>query len=378
MDFHQVLKMINKNTVDLLAPIIIKSNWKIINKAIFSDWIPDNIVNHKRNLLSRNKTKRNNLLKFKETDFSIFSKCQTNILKKEIDYAIIKLNFIEEVYDIEANKFDSNYLIDKKSIKYDFYNRKLYRVTSKDLNRNVVIKRNINQLESITKEQLIELLKYAKTLHNWIKYRFWKYINLSHTSWILRIPNKETYDIKMVITIFFHELTHFFRYINSYNNLWFIYSFRWYLLLDEGIALYNEYYYWNKITNLWKFNSYYDKCYKILLTNSSVKKKKDLIYDILSNKGFTRDKADDYYYRLYRYSILWSKNFFLKDLSYAKWYKIVKDLIKKDKSYYPKIMSWRIWLDQINTWIIKPEKNVAAKYIFKKLQRKITLLIKLK
>gem|GEM_PF-5666780 len=41
---------------------------------------------------------------------------------------------------------------------------------------------------------------------------------MSHSSGVLVIPNKKTYSLRELITLFFHEMTHFFRRYNNIRN----------------------------------------------------------------------------------------------------------------------------------------------------------------
>jgi len=67
---------------------------------------------------------------------------------------------------------------------------------------------------------------------------------------VIKIPRRKFYSIKTIITIFFHETTHFFRSYNGERNLGFKYRFSDYYTLEEGIAIYNEHKYGNRIINL--------------------------------------------------------------------------------------------------------------------------------
>jgi hypothetical protein len=222
----------------------------------------------------------------------------------------------------------------------------------------------------LEKEEVIELLEFTKRIFNNLNWDFWNFWNMFHSSWILKIPNKNNYNIREVIVLFFHEMTHFIRYSNTIKNLWFNYTFEDYWTLEEWIALYNEYYYWNKIIKYWEYNPYYDLCFQVLQEKISEEEKKEKIYNILKNKWFSKEKSLSYYFRFYRYSIVGTQKFFLKDLIYTKSYNLVKKLLLNKKNY-DKIMSWRIWLKQLdflgikNTDYIKYFENLQNKLITK-------------
>ena len=197
-----------------------------------------------------------------------------------------------------------------------------------------------------------------------LKWNFWSFIWLSHDFWILNIPDDKEYNIKRIIAIFFHEMTHFFRYLNWKKNLWFSYKFEDYNDLEEGITTYNEYLYWNKIINYWKYNAYYDKCYQVLLEDISEEMKKEKIFNVLKNKWFNKNKTDLLFTRFYRYTKIWSNKLFLKELIYSNAYKNVIKLLEEDKNNYKKIMSWNIWLFELEENLLNSDKNFDSKKYF--------------
>jgi hypothetical protein len=282
---------------------------------------------------------------------------------------------LSKIYDIEANKLDSNYEIEEENINYDYYNKIFYWVTKRDLDKKKLISKNKNYDIFILKDKLIELLEFSKTIIPELKYEFWNYINLSHSYWTLKIPDKNKYDIRRVIILFFHEMTHFFRYINWEKNLWFDYSFSDYNNLEEWIATYNEYLYWNKIIDYWKHIPYNNFCYNVLLKEINLEEKKQKIYDILKNKWFSKKKSLTYFYRFYRYTKIWGNDLFLKDLIYSKWYDIVKKLIIENKENYEKIISGKIWLFEFKNSFINSRKNIESKNYFNIMLRKIKDII---
>ena len=160
-------------------------------------------------------------------------------------------------------------------------------------------------------------------------------------------------------------MTHFFRTLNWKRNLWFAFQFSWYSTLEEGIAIYNEYYYGNKICDYGKFIPYYNLCILALIWDKSESEKKDEIFEILSNKWFDKQKSVQYYNRFYKYCELWWKYIFLKDLIYNNGYKNVQKLIRKDCNNYKKIMSGDIWLKELEQWLIDYNNNYDCKKFFK-------------
>jgi hypothetical protein len=191
----------------------------------------------------------------------------------------------------------------------------------------------------------------------------------------LKIPNEKQYNIKKIIVIFFHEMTHFFRYINWKNNLWFDYYFSNYDSLEEWIAWYNEYYYWNKVIDYGEYDSYYDMCYQIILEDISEKEKKEKIFEVLKNKWFDRKKIDDYYKRFYRFTKIWWKELFLKDLIYSNAYDNVLKLIKKDEKNYEKIMAGKIWIFELENNFVNSKNNFDSKEFFNIIVEEIKKLV---
>lgn len=379
------LEKISEVKIELIETKLV--DWKILNLVIFWNKIQDDLVKYKIVFLKRMLEKTDKLLKIIEeinnSSIISFNKGDEQILKKEIFVKLKKIEFLKKVYDVEANKLDKNYKI-KEEIEekiedfswYDYYNNIFYQFTKKNLEEEIIISENKNQEYFISKEKLVKLLEFSKKLIPELKWNFWNFAWLQHDNWVLNIPSEREYNIKRIIAIFFHEMTHFFRYLNWKNNLWFDYKFEDYDSLEEGITTYNEYYYWNKIIDYWKYNAYYDKCYQILLEDVSEKEKKEKIFQILKNKWFDRKKTDLLYTRFYRYSKIWWKKLFLKELIYNNAYKNVIKLINEGENNYKKIMSWNIWLYELENNLIKSDKNFDSKKYFNIMVEEIKKIIK--
>ncbi|MDD2907613.1 MAG: DUF1704 domain-containing protein [Candidatus Gracilibacteria bacterium] len=146
--------------------------------------------------------------------------------------------------------------------------------------------------------------------------------------------------------------------------------------LEEGIALYNEYFYGEKLIPGIRYNPYYDACYNILIHKKySQKQKIEHIYKILKIKGFSREKALHYYYRFHRFTSLGGNQFFLKDLVYTKGYEAVLKLIKKSSDNYDIIISGRIGLLAIKSKLYDTSHNFDARSYYEailiEIQKKI-------
>jgi len=311
----------------------------------------------------RNRIKRN-VLKLESIQY--------RILLKEIKFIFKKIDFLKNVYDFEANKLDKNYKVTNPELDYDYYNKKFFWVTRKNICEDIVITHIEKNNQTISREELIELLEFTSSKVDWFKYKFWQFVIMSHWAWILNIPTKKYYSLREIITLFFHEMTHFFRRYNNLRNYWTSHWFLDYMKLEEWIALYNEYYYWKKIIKWLKYNPYYEACFSVLLNHKySETTKKEKIYDILKTKWYNQEKALYYYYRFYRYSSFWSSNLFLKDLIYSRWYRSIKKLMKYDSTYYDIIFSWKIWVSFIKYNIYDISNNFDVKTYFSSIFQEI-------
>ncbi len=371
--FVQILKEISKNNVHLIKPLK-KSN--VIQNPIFFWYgkIPNlrdyryiylwKLYNQKLKLEKiNNKIKKN---------IDNFSSDEYKILIWEIDFIYKKIDFLKNVYDFEANKLDPKYKISYPGLDYDYYNRAFFWVSKNDIWKNIIIEPDNQTYNEISKNELVELLEYSKTIVPWLKYKFGSYAFMSHSAWTLVIPTKKTYTSRELVTLFFHEMTHFFRRYNNIKNYGTTHGFSDYMKLEEWFALYNEYYYWRKLLPEIKYNPYYDACFEVLLNKNLTRtQKQDKIYKILKVKWFTREKSLHYYYRFYRFSSFKSDQFFLKDLIYTKWYKRVNVLLKHHKNYYDILFSWRVWPRLLKTDLCITQYSFDTRDFFDKMLVKI-------
>ncbi len=354
-------------------------NWVFLNSAIFWDKIPEDLVKYKIVFLKKMLDKTEKLINIiEELNGDINKVALAPCIEKEIFVKLKKIEFLKKVYDVEANKLDSNYKIKEELEDYDYYNEIFYWFTQENLKHKIIISENKDTNIFVSKENLIKLLEFSKNLIPELKWNFWNFAGLSCNYNWLNIPDEKIYNIKRIIAIFFHEMTHFFRYLNWKKNLWFDCKFSDYESLDEWLTLYNEYYYWNKIINYWKYNAYYDKCYQILLEDISEKEKKEKIYQVLKNKWFDRKKTDLLYTRFYRYTKIWSNKLFLKELIYNNAYKNVSKLLKENSENYEKMMAGNIWIYELENNLVITKKNYDSKKYFNLIQKKISKLIKWK
>jgi len=379
------LKKISKIDLELIWNLRVLDNWEtVINTAIFKkrffDRFNQNIDKYKTKFFLDLWRKENKLLRIKldiEIDFEQWSleKLQKDILYSEINVNLAKINFLKETYDIEASKIDWTYIYTPKRIHYNYYNRILFWISKIEATKNFNPKICTSFTNNISKQQLTKLINFSKKINPKIKFKFWKYNNFQFLNDYIKITNKEKYNIQNIISIFFHETTHFYRKQNAINNFWYAHNFSDYTSLEEWISLYNEYKYWNMITSYWEYIPYYDYCYNILNSDLQEKEKIKSIHNILKCKWYNKIKSLNYYYRFFRYSPLWGKDFFLKDLIYANAYKNVSSLIKQDQNNYEIIMSGKIWLNEIKQKHFYVQNNENSKQYFDKMVKKIIEVI---
>lgn len=383
--FEKYLKLISKYNVFLIKPF--KKNNILQNPVIFWYSKITDLEWYKYIFLwklYRKKIELEKILKKIKKNKKKLSILHYRVLKREIKFIYDKIDFLKNVYDFEANKLDKDYKINFPELDFDYYNKKFFWVTKKDIcwdyyKCDIKIKQNLKSNLTITKNELEELLNYTKSKVNWFWYRFWTYSFMSHSAWFLNITSKSNYTLKEVITLFFHEMTHFFRRYNNIENYGTSYWFSDYMKLEEWFALYNEYLYWKKLIKWLKYNPYYEACFSILLNNSINESEKiEKIYLILSDKWYDKGKALSYYYRFYRYSSFWSNQFFLKDLVYTKWYNVVKKFIKLDSSYYDKFFSWKIWMNFIELNLYSTKNNFDTNSYFEWILDEISIKFNLK
>lgn len=364
--FNLYLKKISKNNVFFLKPL--KKNNILQNPVIFWYWKIKDLKEYKYIYLwnlYKKKLKLDKIRKNIEKNKSKIWDTFYRILIKEIKFIYKKIDFLKNVYDFEANKIDNSFEISYPEFDYDYYNKRFFWVTTESIFEDTKILKLEKNYDTFTKKQLIELLKYSKINVEWLKYKFWEFAFMSHSAWTLCIPTKKEYSLREIITLFFHEMTHFFRRYNSIKNYWSVYWFSDYTKIEEWFALYNEYLYWRKLIPDLKYNPYYDACYNVLLNkNLDQVEKKEKVVEILSIKWFSREKSLNYYYRFYRYSTIWSNKFFLKDLIYTKWYRRIRKILKEDPSLYDSVFSWRVWNILLKEWLCITSNNFDTKAYF--------------
>jgi len=181
------LKKISQVKVELIETKLV--DWKILNLVIFWNKIPEDLVKYKIVFLKNMLEKTNKLLEIigelKNSPIIPFNKGDEQIIEKEIFVKLKKIEFLKKVYDVEANKLDSNYEIKEKLEDYDYYNEIFYWVTKKDLEKQINISENKEYNIFISKEKLIELLEFSKEKIPELKWNFWSFAWLSHDDWIL-------------------------------------------------------------------------------------------------------------------------------------------------------------------------------------------------
>lgn len=354
----KILKKISANIMCLNCNVYI--NGIAVHKWLFSNLkttdIDSIIKNKKKNKKKINKYNKN-LDKISKNNKDNF------ILQKEISHHQSVHKFLLESYDVDANKLNKDYRIIEKLPDYNYYSKLFYGVTNSDIiDVNDSPKINIETTLSIfSKKELIELLDITKKMFPMIKVNFSDTLWNMMVSWFnINIPNKDVYNLREVIVLFFHEMSHFIRMYNTYNNLWTRYSFYNNYLLEEWIALYNEHLYWNQIIDYGEYYPWYDKVYSILLKNESEDEKKRKMEELLSLKWFSKEKIDKYYQRFYKRAPIGWTSFLLKETIYSRALTRVKDLTKNGYSIaYLITIRWD--LDTI--WYFIKEKNIKPNNI---------------
>jgi len=367
--FEKLLIKISELDFSLFWPIKKGNNQQ--NTIIFWNSDISNVEKYKDKYLDNLSIKKqslNELIMIISLESDSLSKIENYILDTEIEWVIHKVLFLEKIYDWEACKIDSNCL--EWDIDFDFwyYNDLFFWVSYDDILYKTDIKNFWDSSVKFSIDEVTQLLDFTKSYIGWFKYKFWNYAYMSHHWGELLIPEKEIYNLNEIITLFFHEMVHFLRSYNNKKNYNNDYIFIDYLKVEEWFAIYNEYLYWSKLIKWLEYQPYYDICYWIIL-NEDISEEEKIwqIYNILKNKWFSKQKSLNYYYRFYRYTYIWSKNLFLKDLVYTKWYKTVKDLIAKDSLNYDRLFSWKVWLSVLNTEYINYSNNFDSKLYFDKI-----------
>jgi len=364
------LEQLSKIEIDIVSPVI-KQGSKVYNTSIFKAPFPESPIKYKEIYFSQLNKNSKKLLKIEaEIQKSTLKKDVKTSLLREIYVRLKKIHFLKDTYDIEANKIDKSITL-SCVVNYDFYNNLFFWVTSHVLKKDYYINECKPENIKFSKKELEELIKYSHSICPDIKFNFWDFPNFSHNKWTLNITDKKNYNLQNLISLFFHETTHFFRGYNWERNLGFRYRFESYNTLEEGIAIYNEYLYGNKITDYWKFNPYYNLCYKVLQKSIPEIEKKEEIYEILKCKWYNKKKSYSYYYRFYKYATFGTWELFLKDLIYWSAYKNVKKLLRTHGDYYERIMSWHIGLPEVEAMTIGLSHNFDSRDYFNKMTKEI-------
>jgi len=351
-------------------------NWIIVHKRLFanSSWI--SIKKLKKNY----KQIKKKINEYNEKLNKIYNYYQDNkIISAEINYHINVHKFLLDIYDIDANKLNKDFKI-KKIPNYDFYSELFYSVRKKDIpDIDYNPEYNTNYIwTQADKKEIIKLLNITKKFFPKLKYYFSDNFWNMAVSWFdLYIPNKDFYNLKEIITLFFHEMSHFIRMNNMYKNTWIKYWFFNNYKIEEGIALYNEYYYWNQIIDYGEYYPWYDKIYNILFNeNYTEQEKKDEIYKILYYRWFDKDKTEKYYQRFYRHAPLWWTELFLKESIYSRSLDYVNRLLKEWYSIsYLMQTKWDINIIKELGSIYKIKENNIHKKYFNQIRDQIIKLI---
>jgi len=370
----ELLEILSQNQVAINGSVE-ENEWELINTIIFWKKFRWDVMAYKKKFFRKLRLKEKNILILQERAYKEeLSVVDKSILLSEIHASLIKIQFLREKFDIEAQKIDENIDVFENS-NMDFYNKSLFWVTKKDIWEKISIDNCPIYVNTYTKKDLELLIQFSNTIFPDLRFEFWNFSNLSHSWWVIKIPRRKFYSIKTIITIFFHETTHFFRSYNGERNLGFKYRFSDYYTLEEGIAIYNEHKYGNRIINLWKFTPYYNACFQVLMQNIDENEKISKIYEILKCKGFSEEQSLKYYYRFNKYNVFWERNFYLKDLVYQKWYKNVTKLLHLNTLNYQKIMAWDIWIDEVSHWLVSADNNYNVSLYFNSMVKKIKAIL---
>lgn len=350
--------------------------YKHWNNKIFHRWMFPSFSN-KIEKLKEDKKLLDQKVKENNKNLKKLYKNQNNILlKKEIEYILNNNNLILESFDIEANKLNPDWKVKNKLPDYDYFSKKIYWITSKDM--EIIWKLpscNPNYKIKISKNNFLKLISKVEKHFNKIKFKIWNYPNFAVSKFTIKVPEKKEYNLQEIITLFFHEMTHFIRFDNMQTNLWFTYQFSDKNELEEWLALYNEYFYWNQIIDYGEYFPYYHKVYNILMKPWTIEEKLDNMYKILSCKWFIKEKTYKYFYRFYRFTPLWWEKFIFKEAIYYTSYQKVKDLLNQwiDLNY---LMSIKWGINSINYFFEwKNTNNINYKKYFKTMVKEIRNII---
>ena len=386
MYFQSFLQQIASVKIEYTKRLIF--NWdKIFNTAIFKedffnlfDW---NTEEYKKIYLSEIQLKSDTLqiiinkirIAYKKNKLS---KNQYKYLRWEIASKMSKLEFLAQAYDIEASKAYWKNSI--KKINYNKYNKIIFgfnKLPRLPLKKQDYLYNDCQRYQNIyTQSQLQELISYSSQIHPGLNLLISEVANSFFSNWTVHISQKDKYNIQDIITVFFHEATHYFRWKNWINNLWFAYRSSSCDDFEEGLALYNEYNYWNKICNYGSYVPYYNLCLSIIYKQKlSEEEKIHQIHEILSCKWFSQKKSLSYYHRFHRFTPYWSKTGWLKDALYYQSYILVNKLIDTDVANYDTLMSWRIWKKELQLGLYDISKNEDSALYFENMMQKIQSIL---
>jgi len=373
-ELNKILYDISNNSICLRCWI--NKNGQVVHKWLFKDlsWISvKSLLTHYKEI-ERKINSNNTILLW------LLDKYKDNgIIRNEINYHLNVHKFLLDFYNIDANKINNKYSVNNIP-DYEYYSKLFYWVNSKDI---PIIKDdpifNPNYMKyNIKKSDIINLLEFSKKKFPIMEYNFSKDIGNMLVSWFrLGIPDQESYNIKSVITLFFHEMSHFIRMYNSYNNLEIKYSFYNNYKIEEWISLYNEYYYWNQIIQYGKYYPWYDKIYNILFNEKKLpKEKKEEMARILSFRWFSKEKSLKYYYRFYRNVPTWWTSLFLKESIYSRALKKVEQLLNSGYTiwYLMKVKGDIDTIDYLSKKYDIKENNIHEEY-FNSIRDKIIKLL---
>lgn len=373
--YQTLLKEISKHHVQIIALVNQKDNIHV-NTVIFWNNFHGNTETFREKYFLKCDTKIWELSKIEEKiKISELHETQKSSLLHEVYVKKEKIDFLKKVYDTEALKINPKHKNSVTSkIDYDKYNSLFFWTSKNDIYSAPKFKAHTLPDITFSEEKLYSLIQYSRKILPELDFSLWDYPWNFYRNCKIHIPQKESYNIQDIICLFFHETTHFFRDYNGYKNLWFFYRFEWVPTLEEGIALYNEFYYGNQIVNYWEYIPHYNYCFQALLENTSFDEKKQKVYEVLRHKLFDKKKSDKYFYRFYRFSAYNSDDFFLKDLIYYSGYQRVQKLMQ-DEKVYEKIMAGKIGTFELKNNILKPENNLGSKWYFEKMMREIKLIL---
>ncbi len=346
--------------------------YKHWNDKIFHRWMFPSFSS-KMEKIQEDKENLNKLVNQYNKNLNQISKNNKNgLFKQEIEYSLAKNTLLLESFDIEANKINSKWKLLDKLPNYDFFSKKIYWIKSNEIKIIWPLpKYNSSYQIKIMKNDFKKLISKAESFFDKIEFKIWNYPNFAVNKFTIKIPEKEEYNLQEIITLFFHEMTHFIRFDNMQKNIWFIYQFSDKNELEEWLALYNEYFYWNQIIDYWDYYPYYHKVYNVLMKKWTIEEKFNEMYKILSCKWFSKEKTEKYFQRFYRFTPLWWEKFIFKEAIYYNAYQNVNKLLNEwiNLDY---LMSMKWWFNSINYFLEwKKLNNVNYKKYFETMVKEI-------